>query len=234
MIEQEIDSLAPGRDFSRRDFVRTRSAPVLPPRCCRWARRPDQDRCRRPARRRGDDPGRQLQDAGLSRRAGGQDQRTGGAGGQRDLRRARAHRRRGAAFRQGGLLRDRAGAVRAPGRRRLLRRDLQAGHRSDRQGARRAGDGRPRCHRGMGQGAGCRHRQAGGHGLLLGRAHHLAVQRAQPRHQGRRGLVRAPGGGEQSAAADEPGRTGRQSSTAPCSACTAPPTPASRSTRSTR
>ena len=69
--------------------------------------------------------------------------------------------------------------------------------------------------RGLGQGAGRRHRQAGGHRLLLGRPHHLAVCRAQPRGEGRRGLVRAAGRCQQRADAGAIRSTWRPSSTAP-------------------
>ena len=74
MLQQELDSLVPRRDFSRRDFVRTAvgsgfAAAVLPVTA--------QTRSRPTATgltgRRGDDPGGRLQDAGLPRRAGRQD-----------------------------------------------------------------------------------------------------------------------------------------------------------------
>ena len=58
------------------------------------------------------------------------------------------------------------------------------------QGARRAGDGRPRRHRRLGRGPGRRHRPARRHRLLLGRAHDLALRRPQPGGARRRRLVR--------------------------------------------
>jgi carboxymethylenebutenolidase len=71
------------------------------------------------------------------------------------------HRRRRAPPGARGLPGDRARAVRAPGRRAKLRRDGQADERGDRQGARRAGDGRPGRHRGLGRRQRRQHRQAG-------------------------------------------------------------------------
>jgi hypothetical protein len=93
----------------------------------------------------------------------------------------------------------------------VLRRDRQAHRRGHLQGARRAGHGRPRRHRGLGQGAGRRHLAHRHHRLLLGRPHHLAVHRAQPRREGRRGLVRPPGGPGFAADAETPGGRGRRS-----------------------
>ena len=117
MLRNDLDSLTPTRDFSRRDFVRTAvgsgfAAAVLP-----VSAQTIKTDSSGPDGRRGDHPGRRLQDAGLPRRARGQDQPAGGARRLRDLRRARAHRRRRAALRQARLPRDRARAVRAPGRR---------------------------------------------------------------------------------------------------------------------
>lgn len=59
------------------------------------------------------------------------------------------------------------------------------------------------------RGQGCRHGQIGYHRLLLGWAHHLAVRRAQPGRQCRRSRVWPAGGanlGTQPGPADRPGR----------------------------
>jgi carboxymethylenebutenolidase len=87
------------------------------------------------------------------------------------------------------------------------------------QGARRAGDGRPGRLRGLGQGPGRGHLAARHHRFLLGRPHHLAVRRAQPGGEGRRGLVRA-WSVRRGAHPGPPAGPGRRASRRRCWACT--------------
>ena len=143
----------------------------------------DHDADRRSHRRRGQgqDQGRQG-NGRLSRHAGVGHRLRHDPGRAGDLRRARPHRRHLPPLRQGRLLRHRAGTLFPPGRPQGLHRDSQADRRDRRQGAGRAGHGRPRFHRRLRQGRGQgRHGQARHHRLLLGRPHHLALRRAQSR-----------------------------------------------------
>ncbi len=82
--------------------------------------------------------------------------------------------------------------------------DLMTDHRQ--QGAGQRGDERPGFHRGLRQERVCRHDKARHHRLLLGRAHRLALCRAQSRSGCGRGVVRAIEGtrARQSAAAEIP------------------------------
>ena len=130
--------------------------------------------------------GQRLQGAGLRGRAGRQDRPAGGAGGPGDLRRARVHRRHLPPLRASSATwPSRPSCMRA----RAIRRGytdipkLQAEVVS--QGARRAGDGRPRRRAAAwaaANGGDCAKRRH--HRLLLGRPHHLAVR-------GARGKVKA-------------------------------------------
>ena len=193
MLRDEIDSLAPTRDFSRRDFVQTTvgvgfAASVMPV----TAQTITTDTAGLTAGPMHDHR-RRLQDAGLPRPARGQDQAAGDPRRVGDLRRARAHRRYRASLREAGLPRDRAGVVRAPGRREGLHRHPEAGQRGRGQGAGRAGAGRPRRRGRVGQGQRRGHRQARHHRLLLGRAHGVDVRGPQPGREGRRRVVRPDG-----------------------------------------
>ena len=121
-----------------------------------------------------------------------------------------------------GYLAIAPGAVRAPGRRRQLRRGRQADGRSRLQGARRAGDGRPR----RDASPGPRPTAAtpsrlgitgfcwGGRITWLYAAHNPAVKAG-------RGLVRPARRRALGADAQAPGRRGRRVCTARCSASTA-------------
>ena len=89
------------------------------------------------------------------------------------------------------------------------------------QDARRAGHGRPRRHRGLGRAAGRGRQPAGHHRLLLGRSHRLAVRRAQPGAEGRRGLVRSAAGRRQPGQPEARRSTWSARSRRRCWACTA-------------
>ncbi len=99
-----------------------------------------------------------------------------------------------AAASPGRLPGRRAGAVRPPGRRVEDHRHPGDHRQGGLQGARRAGDGRPRRDGRLGQeGRQGRHGEARHHRLLLGRPHRLAVRGAQQGPEGGRGLVRPAG-----------------------------------------
>ena len=168
-------------------------------------------------------------DAGRGRAVPGHPRRAG------DLRRPRAHQGHLPPPGQARLPGRRARAVRPAGRR-LEDRGLPRDHLQGRlQGARRAGDVRPRRDRRLGQDVGQGgHGQARHHRLLLGRADRLALRGAQPRPQGGRRLVRPARQPARPAAPEEPDRPGRRRSRPRCSASTAGPTRASRSSRSSR
>jgi hypothetical protein len=142
----------------------------------------------------GRDSLRRSQDAGLSRSAGGQEERRCGAGRAQDLRSARVHPRRVSAAGAGGAPGDRTRPLPAAGRRDPDPRSA-ADHGGCGAGDRRAGALRPRRDGGLGEeerrGPCCapRHQR-----LLRGRASGLALLRAQPLREGWGRVVRAEGG----------------------------------------
>ena len=151
----------------------------------------DPHRQRRPDGRRGHDPGRRLQDAGLSRDAGRQERPAGGAG-----RAARSSActstsptSRGASP-SSATWRSRpsCSCARAMRSRTAKSRKLMSEVVSKVPDAQVMGD-LDACVAWAGANGGDA-AQARHHRLLLGRAHRLAVRRAQPAAEGRRGLVR--------------------------------------------
>ena len=143
-----------------------------------------------PRRRRGEDPGEATARCRPTRAmpAGGKNlpDRPGRAG---DLRRARAHQGRRRRLAKAGYLAIAPELYARQGDVSKARRHRR--HPPDRgQGARRAGDGRPRRHGRVGGEERRRREQARDHRLLLGRAHRVALRRAQPEAEGGRRVVR--------------------------------------------
>ena len=228
----------PTRDFEPARLRRARqSAPASPPRCCRSRRRRDQDRQRRPDGRRGDDPGRRLQDAGLPRHAGRRRARCRWSLVVSEIFGVHEHiadvARRFAKLGYLAIAPElfvRQGDAKAYGEIDKLLAEVVV------EGARRAGDGRPRRQRRLG-----RRRNGGDTGRLgitgfcWGGRIDLALRGAQPGAQGRRRLVRPPGRRDRRRCS----RSIRSTSPAQLHGAGARPlrrrrTPASRSTRSSR
>ena len=167
--------------LTRREFVVGRWPPASPWRCARSRRRPittdtkglEAGEVKIPPAD-GEIPAYRAMPASGQAVPG----RPGRAG---DLRRPRAHQGHLPPARQARLPGRRARAVRPPGRRVEDHRHPGDHHEGRLQGARRAGDVRPRRDRRLGQGERQgRHGEARHHRLLLGRPHRLAVRGAQP------------------------------------------------------